>query len=286
MKYLENDIEKNNILTILIMFLFLNACGAKLKKSREVNLNSSTLTEKVTNLCNQLQTQTVEPNLQNISLSNELCTKPAGIYAQNLNDIEKNQGVSFVVENTIKDINSKDKIFKLQTKTDIWVNKSLVSLLQIILPKISDNAEGLFKNKSQQQTQDQKFTLSIIGKPQLNEQKKELQLEAEISSTLEQNGQVEILNTFKVYAKVFEQSAVAKIITTKDAEYKDSIFKKFNILAIAIPHASDIYVTILTDFDVYSFGVDKIMEHEIKKTIAEGIKSIPELIKNLENENQ
>lgn len=265
------------------------SCGAKLKTADQVShifKNTQSLDDKVLNLCGVLQKRSSAPTLVGVSLADDLCGRPAGLSAQQLRDLKADEGVGFanvVAEHETQSSNTggisdPNKFCILKTRTQIWVNRSLISLLQLVMP--------MLKEKSDSNTNDgkpKKFNFAVIGKSEFDKDNWTFHVEFNLTSTKEQNGSVNIANRFVADAQLFDKVGAATVETAGETDSKTSLLNKGKILAVAIPHAGDIYLDIITDLRLHDYGVCESMKKEVTKTISDALKMIPETLQEAED---
>lgn len=287
--------QKTRAATYGLLLGVLFACGAPVKKADEVSDifdSSASLATKVGNLCTNLSRRQTEPRLTSGSLVGEACGRQVGAFAQNLNmnaDLRfaavRSDGKRFST-NTGGVTTADNPTLKLETRTEVWLNRSLLSIVRTLLPMLRDKSNNLFAQKQPGQgTGDQaKFTIKMIGSPQFDKTNFALHLEFDLVSTKADNGKVYVHNNFVVDAMLIDNKYGAATIRTKTpaATSADSIIKEGEFLVFIVPHAKDIYLNILTSLTLFSFGVDTAMEDQVLKTISDGLKAIPTFIKDAE----
>lgn len=272
------------IIKFLLFSFILSSCGAKLQKADEVQeifANAKDLKGKILSLCNNVSQRQTEPTFNGISLASDFCKEPPGVQAINLNELTPKESLGFAAfessNNSTDDINN--AVLNINTRSEVWLNHSLIGLLQSLLPKLKEKADGsggLLKPKDGSK---QQMDIKIIGDAKIDLKKLEFYVKFNLTSTKAQNGLVDISNEFIVNAKVFEDfAAIATVQTTGDSDPKNSLLKNAKIMAVAVPHAGDVYIDIITNINLHSYGVDKIMEKEFVKMISDSLRLIPDVI--------
>lgn len=272
------------IIVASIAAILLVSCGAPLKKADQVSSifsDSMQLNEKLTSLCDILKVRQESPNLNGIGLANDVCTK-AG--SRPLNYSSLNGALGFTVVDGASSTNdaTKSSIYTVRTRSEVWLNKGLVSLVSTLVGQLKNQTDSLLGSGGAGSASNEKFSFKIIGKPNFDMEKFELSVDLSIVSTKAQNGQANIDNTFKVRGKLFDQKYfVAVAETTESAPVEKSLIESSKFLITIVPHAGDIYVDITTDVRLHSFGVDQTMKQTMVDTLGPSLLNIVNLLAKL-----
>jgi len=267
------------------------SCGAPLKNADEVEAMFSEtreLSDKVTTLCNALNARTEAPTLNNLRNQNEMCSNPATNYA-NYRDLGVDEGLEFSSVSSSSDVSSgiqdDDALFSVQTTSELFLNRSILSLAITLLNSLEKKAKGTVEdNKGQSESKDKKFQIDFIGKPVFNKKEISFSMEFRMASSRAQNGQVDIDNRFIVSGRLLENESIAIDVQTKEpGDVKNTIIRDGKIMIFIVPHAGDVYMEIATDMNYHSFGVDQVMKESILSTLGTGMKSLPELVLDAKN---
>ncbi len=276
-------------LPVLFVSLSLASCGAPLKTADQVKgifSNSQQLKEKVSSLCTILGSRPASPNLNGIGLANEVCTNP-GSRPLDYNSMQKSVGFSIAEGVAATSETTKTAIFRIQTRSEMWLNRNILALAQVMFNQLKSETDGLLGSSGGAgESANKDFQFKVIGKPTFDTEKWQLDLQFSISSSKAQNGQVDINNTFKVSGILFEQKYFAALAETVGSEpVEKSIMESGRFLIVLVPHAGDIYLDITSDIRLHSFGVDSVMKTAIIDALGPGLKSIPDLLSGLSKRN-
>ncbi len=263
----------------------LSSCGARLKSADQVSgifSGSGSLGNKVDRLCGTLRGRTVAPYLKDIGLSNDACAK-AGEQAQDLK-LSTNIGFSAIRSDGQKFSTSTtgfggEQTQRLQTRVELWLNRNILGIVSLLLPMLNDKS----KLNSNQPAKEEDFAVKVIGEPEFDAKEFKLKLQLELSSRKDQNGQVDIFNRVEVNAQLFDKKfGAATVETLEDTPKEKSFIKSARILVLMVPHAGDIYLDIVTDMTLHSFGVDEAVKEQFLKILSDLFKKIPALVDEAE----
>lgn len=265
------------------------ACGAKLKNADQVGgafAATKDLGTKVDSLCTILSQRTTEPTLNGVGLSSDACQQ-AGLQAQNLN---LNADLNFIalrqdgkkLSTNTGGIAGGDQTDEVQTRTEIWLNRSLLGIVKIVLPILKAKADGTSTSISQPDP-NQNYSAKMVGSPVFDATNFTFHADFDLTSTKAQNGSADIQNRFSADAAMFnEQFGAATVMTTQDMPFSQSFIKRAKILVFVVPHAGDIYVDIITDITLNSTGAFAIEEKTVLTALSNALKSIPKLLNDAE----
>lgn len=260
------------------------SCGAPMKSADDVGSifsDSSSLKSKVSDFCKVLNGRTVDPNLTNIGLADSLCAN-AGDKYRNYDEIRGEGFLPFSEEKatgaTTSLTDANVETIGFQTRSELFLNRSLLELAQKVFSSLDQKSNDVFKNGGNADAKDNALSLKIINKPQFNKDTYEFSMEFQLISTRQQNGLVDVNNNYVVNGKVFDRKIAVSIKTTKPGDVKETIVREGKILIVMIPHAGDIYMDIATDIKYHAFGIDKVFQENVKKTLSKGLRNIPEIV--------
>jgi hypothetical protein len=270
---------------VVIAAIFLASCGAPLKKADEVSTifsDSMQLNEKLSALCGELRTRPESPNLVGIGLADDVCGKP-GSRALSYPALNGSLGFTVVEGQSSTNDATKDSIFTIRTRSEVWLNKGLISLVSSLVGKLKSETDALMSKGGSASAYNEKFAFKVVGKPQFDMEKMELNLDISIVSTKAQNGQVNVDNNIKVRGKLFDQKYfVALAETTESSPVAKSLIESAKFLITVVPHAGDVYVDITTDVRLHSFGVDSTMKQQMVEMLGPGLLNIVDLLAKIE----
>ncbi len=284
----------NKRLQVAAIAFAMGSCGAPLKSADEVGdifSGSKDLGAKVLQLCNSMAANPEPPNLQGVSLAPQACTE-AGRHAQPLNSqadlyfaAVRADGQKFSSIGASPD--AADAKLKLQTRTEIWLNRSLLGIVQTLLPALKKKGDNVLGGGGQTTGTgaQQKFAIRVIGEPAFDAAQFKLHLEFELTARKQDTGSVDVQNRFVVDGMLIDKRyIVATVQTVEPAPVERSLISQAKFVVFVVPHAGDIYLDIITDIEMHSFGVDEIMKDQFLKIVSDGLKQIPKFLEDAERQ--
>lgn len=275
---------------MMAMLVLVSSCGARLKSADQVAgmfAEAKSLGEKVDSLCTTLRGRGQAPYLKDIGLSDDACSK-AGQQAQNLKLLKNNAiGFSAIRSDGQKFSTSttglgSDQTQRLQTRVELWLNRSILGVVSMLLPLI-----GKKDALAPSSTAKEDFEAKVIGEPEFDAKTFKAKIVLELTSRKDQNGQVDINNRVVVNAQLFDkQFGAATVESVEDMPKEKSFIKNIHVLVLMVPHASDIYLDIVTDMTLHSFGVDEAVKDQFLNTLSQAFKKIPALIDEAEQKSR
>lgn len=253
------------------------SCGARHQTADQVEAifarPALTLTQKMQVICNTLSVAEQGPKLENVGFARDACSNP-GKSAQNLSTTRdfsftavRADGQKFSSENP--DPNQKNSLLKLQTRSQIWMNRSIIN--------VAANVGSFIQNGDKNDPNEKKeITIDKLREPFFDDEQFYFISDMQINSS--DSASIKINNKIRIEGKKVNNSIVASVRTLESAEFKNSLFKDMRILVFVIPHANDIYIDILIDIDVYGVGLTSILKREITESFS---KIIDDLIKKV-----
>ena len=70
--------------------------------------------------------------------------------------------------------------------------------------------------------------------------------------------------------------------STQDQPFAKSLIKNFQAVLLIIPHASDLYMDLFVDVNIYSVGFDTLVKDKIKSFLSTGLKSMIDSVMTLQ----
>jgi hypothetical protein len=278
------------IITALAAFIA-TSCGAPVESAEDVAplfADSQTLGDKMTELCNTVGQRPQEPNLSGLDFGAAECAN-AGYQSQDLVGLREIAFSSISSAPLKASTDGGRDSFRLQTRVELWMNRPLLKIVRIILPRLKERSDSLASSGSQATSaQDQtKFKVKVIDKPVFDKEKLSLSMQFELESKKADNGFIDVLNRFTVKGELVDKKYIfATVTTSQDASVDASLLKRAKVAVFVIPHAKDIYIDIVSDVEFHSFGVDEVMKREIIKIFGKAMKSIPDLLNEAESKVQ
>ncbi len=281
-----------NLATVAAIHLAVSGCGARLKSADAVSSNfasAKSLGDKVGALCTTLRERKKPPYLADIDLADDACTR-AGQQAQDVKTlVAKNENIGF---SAIRSDGEKfststtglggEQTQRLQTRVELWLNRSILGIVRLLLPMLKDKSKGGLLGDSAAQD-DEEFKIKVIGEPEFDAKEFKFAATIELTSRKEDNGQVDISNRVKVTAQLFDkQYGAATVETTEDTPKEKSFIKSAKVLLLMVPHDQDIYLDIVTDITLHSFGVNEAVKNQFLTTLSKSFMQIPNLIDEAE----
>lgn len=242
----------------------LQACGAPAKSAGEVaslfSGDAVSLEEKVQGVCELLKERTEEPSLADTSLTLNGCDQ-VGLAAFNLNDIESFQ---FLGLDDGRD-DKANKLIHFDLRAQLWLNKTLFDLAGLLGEKLKNSKEsgsdglggGLKKGPLKLPDSIGKkggpieLSVNIDDDPKIDKEAFNFALQVSVKA----KGLVDIDNTIKLTAQLFENKIAAHVKTVQDMPFEKSLLKNMEVLLIATPHAGDFYVDAFISCNIHSLGV-------------------------------
>ena len=89
-------------------------------------------------------------------------------------------------------------------------------------------------------------------------------------------GVIDVDLDLEIRGALVDNSFAVTIRSTNKPKYEQSIVRDLNVVAVVIPHASDIYMDVFVNLSLYKFGdlVDKTIEKQVQTFMGSGIKSM------------
>lgn len=264
---------------VLSMFFVLSGCGAKHEESDQVDLDAEvlTLTAKVSQACELIAKQTTSPNFDSLDLS-QFCTKeksPAG-----LSDGSQ-IGFSTLSDKAMSFENG-DKVRSINTQSEVWLNKSMVNLVTKFKTLLAKKEEEVEQPKD---VKKKTLDLEILEKVQLDRKNMRVTLKVHVESLRQKNGFLNVSNDLVITAQLMEGRYIA--VTAESigvTPVESSLFRSIKAAVLVVPHASDMYLAIITRIDLHSYGdgVDKKTKNIILGVVQDALKRIPEVLGELD----
>lgn len=280
------------------------SCGAPWKTANDVSSifkTDQSLGGKVVNLCAFLQSRAAEPNLQGVQLDSTAC-RNAGNNAQQMsrliNGTDKQlQFIGFDF-NSLADktsANGKDQDLLIQTRTQLWLNKSLVGVLSLVTASMKDfsskpmapgtaidifgPAAGAEPNPiNGVKKMNIKTKGTILDAPTFNQQTNEFHLAINMAAT----GDVTLNNDIAIDGGVYDGAVLVSVRTTKDMPYEQSLLGSLKAVAVVLPYGGDIYIDLNISMKLHSIGVDSIYKDMVRGLFESVAQVLVDKMKGLE----
>jgi len=261
-------------LHVAIVGSLLFGCGAPTKSAGDVaglfNGTGATLGDKMNLVCSDLRERSASPNLDGLSLTDDDC-QAAGRAAQNYRQLTTFQ---FANVSTQSITGTKgDKTVQISTRGQVWLNKGLVGLVGAFAKSMEGSAgkSGAVSLPGSSFGGDLvKPTIEVTDKIAFDQQAKEFS--GAVKFHLE--GAITVDNEIKVGGKIFTDAVAARIESTEDREYKDSLLKNIKAVVIIIPFAGDVYVDFVLQLEVHSIGPDAMIGGALQEALSGGMKTM------------
>jgi len=268
-------------LAILMPVLMALGCGAPTKSAGDVaNLftgSGDSLGDKMSLVCADLRNRDASPNLNGMTLPDEDC-RAAGRAAQNYRELTtfKFANVSTQSLEGARD----EKTVKISTRGQVWLNKSLVGLAGAFAKSLQNNAgnSGAINLPGSAFGGDLvKPTIELMEKISFN------QAEKDFSGAMRfrLDGAITVDNEIKIGGKIFEDAIAARIDSTADREFKDSLLKNIQAVVVIVPYAGDVYVDFVLQLEVHSIGTDAVIAGALQEALSGGMKAMLDGMLNL-----
>lgn len=255
------------IFSFILTSQFIISCGAELQSSSDVEAmfdNVLTLQNKMDIVCSEISSNNnFDKSL--FAYGEEFCSKVPSNYVINLNSIASKE-VQYGQNNGGK---VKDGYFKYGLRVDLYANSGLIEAAQKAVPTLKD---------LQQSDTSSEFSISMIKKLELDETNISAYAEMEISSPHDKNGNGNIKNKWKLYGKKIDNYFLVTVNTTDSSTINrdTSLIHDAHILVAIIPHAGDIYLNLIGQFNLFDVGVSPAMSAELTKMITDTLFDIRE----------
>ncbi|NBQ54176.1 MAG: hypothetical protein EBU49_11440 [Proteobacteria bacterium] len=73
--------------------------------------------------------------------------------------------------------------------------------------------------------------------------------------------------------RIFNDSIALEVNTREDSPFEKSLLKRMNAVVLIIPFGEDVYVDMVVDLHINSFGADRLVAEQVTYALAVGIKA-------------
>ncbi len=260
----------------LVLVSLLMSCGAQHKGAQDVEEvfsgESISLNAKVAQICNQLNSGGQGPSLSGLTYAQSACQSPAS-KAQNLKTLKQfnfsaveSSGQKFDSSNP--NAQSKNATNKLTFRAELWLNQSLVGMAGKIIGALKN---GTLKAAQTGGYSDEKATIKMLRDPKIDKDILRIQAAMDFQSTAKQNGAIDVHNEIYVDAMKIGNAFVASAEFKEELDAKKSLVKKLKAMVFIVPHAQDIYIDVMIDAELHSYGVGSSVEDQVVKAVREAV---------------
>lgn len=270
---------KNFGFALLVVAAIPFGCGAPTKKASDVvgmfQREPQKLREVASGLCEQLANATEAPSLRSVKLTSAQCMavdeKPQELSQSKELEFVKIDQKKLVSEQS----NDPNPVLYVQTRGQVWLNHSMLGLTQKLIRAIRDaEANGTSAilpnmNASAAESDILRLAFTEIQKTTLDDSGTRL------NSAIELNGRgaVTIQNVFVTEGRIFNDSIALEVNTREDSPFEKSLLKRMNAVVLIIPFGEDVYVDMVVDLHINSFGADRLVAEQVTYALAVGIKA-------------
>ncbi len=274
-----HHLQKNFWFALLVAVAIPFGCGAPTKKASDVvgmfQREPQKIREVASGLCEQLADATEAPSLRSVKLTLAQCMavdeKPQELSQSKELEFVKIDQKRFVSEQS----NDPNPVLYVQTRGQVWLNHSMLRLTQKLIRAIRDaEANGTSAilpnmNASAAESDILRLSFTEIQKTTLDDSGTRL------NSSIELNGRgaVTIQNVFVTEGRIFNDSIALEVNTREDSPFEKSLLKRMNAVVLIIPFGDDVYVDMVVDLHINSFGADRLVAEQVTYALAVGIKA-------------
>lgn len=274
-----HHLQKNFWFALLVSVAIPFGCGAPTKKASDVvgmfQREPQKIREVASGLCEQLADATEAPSLRSVKLTLAQCMavdeKPQELSQSKELEFVKIDQKRFVSEQS----NDPNPVLYVQTRGQVWLNHSMLRLTQKLIRAIRDaEANGTSAilpnmNASAAESDILRLSFTEIQKTTLDDSGTRL------NSSIELNGRgaVTIQNVFVTEGRIFNDSIALEVNTREDSPFEKSLLKRMNAVVLIIPFGDDVYVDMVVDLHINSFGADRLVAEQVTYALAVGIKA-------------
>ncbi len=262
-------------------------CGAPSKKASDVigmfQREPQKLREVAGGLCDQLAAATEAPSLRLVKLTLSQCMavdeKSQELSQSKELDFVKIDQKKLVAEQFAQQSGQQSTdpspVLYVQTRGQVWLNHSMLRLTQKLIRAIRDaEANGTSAilpnmNASAADSDILKLEFAEIKKTTLDESGTRLNSAIELSG----RGAFTIQNVFVTEGKIFNDSIALEVNTREDSPFEKSLLKRMNGVVLIIPFGDDVYVDMVIDLHIHSFGADRLVAEHVSYALGVGIKA-------------
>lgn len=249
--------------SFVILSLLVAACGAPVESADQaragLQASQPTLSDKVQALCAQVA-------------GSPDCTDP-GSYALNLTGMK---ALQFAAKESSSIRIENDDVQRIHTRVEVWLNRDLLQLIGAlagVIANAKDDPSALTKALSTGDGSDVfgqlvQSQVQVTKAPEMDLLAGTFTTEVEIKMT----GAVSADNRIAL-AGVLGADAFATTIESvgPPPPYATSILRKISGLVLIVPYAGDVYLDMTLDLELYSLGLDSVVESSITSFIGSSL---------------
>ncbi len=260
---------------VMIFALVAGGCGAPTNSASDVSglfssESTSTLSNKVDLLCDELDYREETPNLKASGISFEDCDKP-GRYAI---DFKTADAFYFVGLEDLPDAD--EDVISVRIRSEAWLGKTLIGLAASLGKKFEEKKDmgaGGFDVGGDAGPASDIIDLEteMIVAPVFDAETFSFDMELGIKG----EGIVTLDNTMVAAGQLLDGNFAVSLYTKEDRGFEDSILKSLKGAIFVIPHASDVYIDVYMNIEVHKIGfVDSVIKSQLKQLMGGAMKDI------------
>lgn len=256
-------------------------CGAEHHQMKAVepmlNQPSLSLKEKMLELCSVAYKREQEPTFTDMPFLMATCLSP-DTKSHNF-DPEKPtifsdvDSRSFQFSTLAEQLSNEKKSLRVYLRSQTWLQKSSTMTLAKLARKL-EAGNGIDASKMQCGDFQQKAYFAMNGRPEIAKDFSQASLSGFLLNLKKFNKVVDICNPIDVKIQRIGRSFLISAYTTEASPITASLIKKGKALIFLIPHANDVYMEVLINAELYSFGVDRLMFDSALPMVGTGITKI------------
>jgi hypothetical protein len=260
-------------LSIATLSVLTLACGAPVKSAGDVaslfSAGGEPLHQKVEGLCATLANRDAAPDLKTSGINRSDCDDP-GKYAINFQSADKFhfQGLD--------DKEFDDDVTTVSVRSQAWLGKSLLGLATAVAGKMKENqgtGAGGFDIGGSGGPSDGLIDLEteFIREPKFDIDTFSFGMEIGIKG----DGIVSLDNKIAADGTLLDGNFAVSIYTTEDGAEDKTLLRSIKGAVFIVPHASDVYVDLFLNVEVYKIGlVDGVIKGQLKSIMGGAFKDI------------
>lgn len=270
-----------NICVILLFAIQLIAgCGARTKSAADVagifSGKTVSLGGLMLDVCQKIRSRSDLPNMSKASLSEAECAdggKGADQY-KSVTDKFHFEGVERQVTNQ----SGKD-VLHIKTRAKVWLNHNILNLAlkltQAFEKRKNGGADPFSKPAPTGGGGDKlanllKTKVTELQKVEFNQAKKSFAGMINISG----EGLVTINNDIAIVGQLFDDSVAVNIYSPAQVDFKKSLIRDVNAVAIVTPYDNDVYLDVTFEIDIHAIGLNHLLTSKIESALGSALKSI------------
>ncbi len=266
---------------LIPLVLLVASCGADHHQTKAVepmlSRSSTSLKDKMLELCKEANIRTEEPTLTDMPFLMATCLSPDS----KSQDFDPERPISFsdvdsrsLQFSTISDqLTVNKKSLRMYLRSQTWLQKSSTMTLARLAKKL-DSGTGVDASSMECGDFTRKAYFAIRGRPTIAEDFSSAALSGFLLNLKKFNNVVDICNPIDIKIQRIGRSFLISAYTTEAANVETTLLKRGKALIFLIPHANDVYMEVIINADLYSFGVDRLMFDSALPMVGTGISKI------------